>query len=129
MAGTLRISTLGMIGAGEMVVLAVAEIGEADSASSSLTSVSDSRSLVSRRRPSFSSRFHLPFSPQRKPTEPCGTTISPVVSSIGDGLPFGIVGLAQVVGEVRGAQEALRHVASPCFTSRTSIGMSVYWRA
>jgi hypothetical protein len=39
----LRISTLVMIGAEEMLVLAIAEIGEGDRATSSLPSISDRR--------------------------------------------------------------------------------------
>ena len=70
-----------MVGSLEMVVLAIAEIGESDVGQFVLD--------VGKRQPKFrvaalealSSRFHLPFSPQRKPTEPFGTTISPVASS------------------------------------------------
>jgi hypothetical protein len=46
----------------------------------------------------------------------------------GDRLPLGIIGLAQVSGksEARSSRSGTR--VSPRFTSRTGMGMSVYWR-
>ncbi len=93
-----------------MLVLEIAEIGEGNLGDARRsTSASDSRRFVSRPSASFSSRFHLPFSPQRKPTEPRGTTTLSDVSSIGDRLPFGIVALAEIAGEVGGAHEPVGH--------------------
>ena len=101
-----------MVGAGEVVVLAVAEIGEGDVGE--LVLVGGEAQLqvgLAACRVSFSSRFHLPFSPQRKPTEPLRhhDALGGLVE--GDRLPLGIVGLAEVVGEVGGAQQPVRHQA------------------
>ncbi len=72
-------------------------------------SASDSRSRVGSPPLAFSSRFHLPLSPQRKPIVPRGATTLPDCLVEGDGLPFRIVGLAERLVEVAGAQEAVRH--------------------
>ena len=96
---------------------------------SSLIGASESRSFVGAPELSFSSRFHLPFSPQRKPTEPLGTTSLPEVSSKATVFQSGLLvsPSAPSKSEARTRRSGTR--CSPCFTRRTSIGMSVYLRA
>jgi hypothetical protein len=71
--------------------------------------------------------FHLPFSPQRKPTEPLGTVIHRCFRR-GEGFPFRIVGFTQAA-KIGGAQKRSgTKRPSARFSRRTSIGMSLYWR-
>ncbi len=86
-------------------------------------------------RASFASRFHWPWSarpsgPQRKPMAPLRQhDLAGLVE--GDGLPFRVVGLAELAVEVGRAHVAVGHgmtfspVGSVCSFSITSIGMSV----
>ena len=71
-----------MVGAGEVVVFAIAEIRKCDVGEFVLVTREGQLKVgFFAVGLSFSSRFHLPFSPQRKPTEPRGTTTLSDVSS------------------------------------------------
>jgi hypothetical protein len=77
-------------------VLAVAEIGEGDIGRPRRAASSEDQRQpeldVAAGLPSFSSRFHLPCSPQRKPIEPLRRDELAGGLVDGDGLPVGIVG-------------------------------------
>ena len=98
-----------MIGAGEVIVLAVAEIGEAD--------VGEFILRIGKAQPQLGLRavrflllevplaFLAPAEADRAIRHDDRTGLLVV----GDGLPFGVVGLAEVVGEVGGAQQPVGH--------------------
>ena len=67
-------------------------------------------SFVSWPLPSFSSRFHLPCSPQRKPADPRGTTTLPLISSRATVFHSGLFCLAERACEVGGAKQPLGNV-------------------
>ncbi len=101
----------GMVGAGEIVVLAIAEIGEADVGQLILV-VGEGQPQVGGAAVGFLF-LQIPFA-LLAPAEAdrAGRRHDALGGLVeGDGLPFRIVGLAEIVGEIGGAQLPVRHEA------------------
>jgi len=76
----------------------------------------------------FSSMFHLPFSPQRKPIEPLGTTIWPLASSYASVFHSGLLASPSPPSSLARRKWPGTRRPSARRSSRTSSGMSEYWR-